>query len=50
MFLDGVYGVVNMSMHQKLATSVAHAPLNMTLNVSGIISCAFTYKFQILAL
>jgi hypothetical protein len=50
MFLDGVYGVVKMSMLQKSATSMAHVPLNMTLNVFRVISCTFTYKFQILAL
>jgi len=50
MFLDGAYGVVKMSMFQKLATSMAHVPLNMTFNVSRVISCTLIYKFQILAL
>jgi hypothetical protein len=50
MFLDGAYGAMKMSMFQKVTTSMAHVPLNMTLNVSRVISCTLIYKFQILAL
>ncbi len=37
MFLDGAYGAMKMSMFQKVTTSMAHVPLNMTLNVSRVI-------------